>query len=350
MLVKVSFNKKFWKNKRVFITGHTGFKGSWLFFLLIQKGAIVHGYSKNYSNNHKTFKNLTFSRMQTIGDVNNYKDLKKSLKSFRPHIILHLAAQPLVLQSYKNSYQTFLTNIFGTINLLEISKNINSLKSICLVTTDKVYDEDYTSNYFHENDRLGGKDPYSSSKVSKEIIAKSYYESFLKQKKISLFTVRAGNVIGGGDWSKNRLIPDIFRAYRSKKKLIIRNQNHTRPWQHVLDVLDAYLKLTEYSCYKLLNDSWNIGPKRSKQKNVIELVNLFKKRLAFEYRILNNKNSEYESNFLQLNNKKIRNDIGWQSNFDLNNSIDWTIDWYLNNDNNLNKTINQINKFIKKYD
>tara|TARA_B100000989_G_scaffold125843_1_gene93342 strand:+ start:1403 stop:2455 length:1053 start_codon:yes stop_codon:yes gene_type:complete len=349
MLVNKNFNKRFWNKKRVFITGHTGFKGSWLFFFLINKGAIVHGFSKNYSTNRSIFSNVKLKKKQTLSNINNFTKLKKSIEKFKPNIIFHLAAQPLVIDSYKNSLETFQTNTMGTLNLLEICKKIKSLKSICVVTTDKVYDENYKTKYFNENHRLGGVDPYSSSKVAAEIICKSYFESFYKKNKISLLTVRAGNVIGGGDWSSNRLIPDIVRSSLYKKKLIVRNPNHIRPWQHVLDVLDAYLKLTEYSYNKNLGNSWNIGPNRKKEKKVIEVIKLFKNHMDFHYSIVKNKQKLYESELLQLNNKKIFKEIGWKSNLNLSQSIEWTINWYTNKSKNINKIKNQINKYIQNF-
>jgi len=342
----------FWKNKKVFITGHTGFKGSWIFFYLIKKGAKVHGYSLNYARNSNIFSKKIYKNKQTINDINNYRILEKSILKFKPHVIIHLAAKALVLNSYRESYQTFYTNIVGTLNILEISKRLKNLKSLCVITTDKVYDEKFGVKFFNEEDRLGGKDPYSSSKVSVEIIVNSYYESFYKEKKISLFSVRAGNVIGGGDWSESRLIPDIVRSSRNKKILKLRNPFHVRPWQHVLDVTNGYLKLIEFSFNKNLNGGWNIGPKRKNEKNVLEMVKIFNKKLNFNYTISKvNKIRKYESFFLQLDNKKILKTIGWKCKLDLNKTINWAVEWYISrNKNVLSRTQYQIDKYIKLYD
>ena len=291
-------NPSFWAGKRVLLTGHTGFKGSWLSLWLSRLGAEVWGYALAPEGQHSLFVDLGLAQGQLhhhLGDLRDLDALREVVHQAQPEVVLHLAAQPLVPRSYRDPLGTWATNVQGSLNLLDALSPLQHPCSVLMVTTDKVYANREWDYGYREDDRLGGQDPYSASKAAAELAIASWRNSFCglgthQTPHLKIATARAGNVIGGGDWSKNRLIPDIFRAYRSKKKLIIRNQNHTRPWQHVLDVLDAYLKLTEYSCYKLLNDSWNVGPKKSKQKNVIELVNLFKKKLAFEYRILNNKN------------------------------------------------------------
>ena len=342
-------NKKFWANKKVFITGHTGFKGMWLFFFLKTLGANVHGYSINFKKNKNIYKKKNFIKLSTIADINNYKKLEKAILSFNPEIIIHLAAQPLVLKSYEDPYETFTTNTIGTLNIINISKNLKNIKSICIITTDKVYEDNKYNTAFKENDILGGFDPYSASKVSAEIITKSYFETYFKKKKISLFTVRAGNVIGGGDWSANRLIPDIIRSYNSNNKIIVRNPKHIRPWQHVLDVVNGYLILNQFAYKKSIGGGWNFGPQNRNNKTVFDIIKFFKKNIYFNYKILdkNNQNKLYESKYLELNSSKIKKIIRWKSKLNLEESLNWTLDWYVNKEkSSLEKTINQINKFI----
>ena len=347
---KLILNKKFWKNKKVFITGHTGFKGTWLFLFLKELGANVHGYSINYAKNKHIFTKKNLIKLNTIGDVKNYNKLEKTILNFKPEIIIHLAAQPLVIKSYKDPYETFITNMIGTLNIINISKKLKKIKSICIITTDKVYEDRKYIKAFKENDNLAGVDPYSASKVSAEIIAKSYFDSYFKKENISLFTTRAGNVIGGGDWSSNRLIPDIIRSYNTSKKIIVRNPNYIRPWQHVLDVLNGYLILIQSSFKKTIGGGWNLGPAINDEKSVIDIIKYYKNIISLNYKILdkkNNKNQLYESKYLRLNSSKIRNLIGWKNKLTIDQSLNWTLDWYLNKKNSsLEKNINQIRTFI----
>ena len=270
--IKKNF-KNFWHNKKIFITGHTGFKGTWLYLYLFFKGAKVYGYSKNYKYNSTIFSKKLFKKNQVIDDVKNYNKLKNSIYKFQPEIVIHMAAQPLVLDSYSNPLDTYLTNFVGTLNILEICRNITKIKSICIVTSDKVYKNLNKIKKYNEKDELLGKDPYSSSKVCAEILTYSYYETFYKNKNISLFTVRAGNVIGGGDWSKNRLIPDIIRSNKNKKKLLVRNPKHSRPWQHVLDVIFIYTKLLEVSYKQNISGGWNVSSNYKKPISVQKISN-----------------------------------------------------------------------------
>ena len=215
-------NSNFWSGRSVFVTGHTGFKGGWIAFWLSRLGAKVYGYSLEAPTIPSFFSEVKLVerlKSSTIGDINNFLFLKKSLQEAKPSVIIHMAAQSLVRQSYSNPTHTYLTNIMGTVNLLEAARNINSVEAIINVTSDKCYNNEESKKYFHEDDRLGGDDPYSSSKACAEIISTAYRNSFLNEAGIQLATVRAGNVIGGGDWSKDRLIPDFLRAKNSKKSL-----------------------------------------------------------------------------------------------------------------------------------
>ena len=243
----MEINKSFWKNKKVFITGHTGFKGSWLSIWLLEMGAEIYGYSLSTRTNPNLYDILELNKKMTSfsGDIRDYKKLKKVISRISPDILIHMAAQPLVRDSYNDPVYTYETNVLGTVNVLDVARHVNSIASILVVTSDKCY-ENIEKNYsYKESDNLGGYDPYSSSKGCAELVASAYYKSFFHQKAIGLATVRAGNVIGGGDWSKDRIIPDAIRAFSNDNDLIIRNPKAIRPWQFVLDPLFGYLLLIE---------------------------------------------------------------------------------------------------------
>ena len=258
-------DKNFWKNKRVFLTGHTGFKGSWMSIILSSLGSIVKGYSLNPK---KPFSLYNESRIfedieSQIDDIRNYSKFKKSIKEFNPDILIHMAAQPLVRYSYHNPIETYSTNIMGTVNLLEIAKELNNLKSLLVITSDKCYENREINYSYKETDPMGGHDPYSSSKGCCELIVSSYQRSFYNgNSNASLASARAGNVIGGGDWSNDRLIPDILKSFQQNQIVSIRSPKSIRPWQHVIEPLIGYLLL----CQKLFeegnkfSEGWNFGP------------------------------------------------------------------------------------------
>ena len=325
--------KKFWKKKKVFITGHTGFKGTWLCIMLNHLGSKINGYAlkpkkNSLFNKSKIKKNLCSSYYSNINDITK---LKKILKQTKPEIVFHLAAQPLVLESYKRPLETFSTNIIGTLNLLESIREIKSIRSVVIITTDKVYKINKRNTDYKEFDQLGGFDPYSASKVGAEIVVDSYIKSFFKntflRKKIS--TVRAGNVLGGGDFSKNRLVPDIIKAINNKKKLIVRNPNHVRPWQHVLDPLMGYLILAEKQYKNQIKDnehSWNFGPNKDSFKKVINVVKYIKKKEGLNY-ILKKTSHQKETNILKLNSLKARKKLKWLCKWGLAETLNKTIEW-----------------------
>lgn len=325
--------KNFWKNKKVFITGHTGFKGSWLSIILAYLESTIDGYSlkpekKSLFNKSNIFKSL---RSNTYADINNIIKLKKKIKQSKPEIIFHLAAQPLVLESYKEPLNTFNTNIIGTLNLLEVIRRVKSVKSVVIITTDKVYKIKKKNIHYKELDQLGGLDPYSASKVGAEIVVDSYIKSFFKnsilQNRVS--TVRAGNVIGGGDFAKNRLLPDIISTINNRKKLIIRNPDNIRPWQHVLDPLMGYLNLAEKQYKNKINiteHSWNFGPSKSNFKKVIDVVKYIKKKEEFNYS-LTKSNKFKETNILKLNSLKAEKKLKWTSRWNLTEALNKTIEW-----------------------
>ena len=290
---------KFWKGKKVFLTGHTGFKGTWLTIMLNMLEAKIYGYSLkpeklslfNQTKCSKLLKNNYFS------DINDFYELKKKIKKIKPDIIFHLAAQPLVNVSLKKPMETFKTNIIGTLNLLEAAKNVKSVKSVVIITTDKVYKINIKSKSYVENDELGGKDPYSASKVCTEILTNSYILSFLnKLNSMKVCTARSGNVIGGGDYSKYRLLPDILESFNKNKSLTIRNPDHVRPWQHVIEPLYGYLLLAEKQYLNELSNldhSWNFGPKKQNFITVKKVIDKFrKKKMINKFLIKKNKNIE----------------------------------------------------------
>ena len=324
--------KKFWKGRSVFITGHTGFKGGWLALWLNEMGAKVYGYSLSPKAKKNFFKitNLEKKIYKSFVsfDIRDIKNLKKKLKYSRPSIIFHLAAQPIVRDSYVDPLNTLSTNIIGTANVFEAAREVDSVKIIINVTSDKCYENNENKQSFHENSSLGGRDPYSGSKACAEIITKVYEKSFFTNNKIKLASVRAGNVIGGGDWSTDRLIPDIFRASFNKKKLLIRSPRSTRPWQHVLEALNGYILLAEkLSESNKFIGAWNFGPEKKDEKKVSWIVDYLCKKTKGKWKI-DKKSKPYEANILKLNSQKARTKLKWKTKLNAKETLDITCDWY----------------------
>lgn len=321
----------FWRGKKIFLTGHTGFKGSWLTAVLLDKGAEVTGYALPPPTKPSLFDlaGLAGKITHIEGDVRDRAALKAALAKAKPDIVFHLAAQALVRDSYEDPIGTFDTNTTGTLNILEAVRAHGALKSFVVITTDKCYLNNDGGRFFREEDHLGGKDPYSASKAAAEIVAQAYYESFFKSMNIPLATARAGNVIGGGDWAKDRLIPDVFRAYEAGKPVLIRSPHATRPWQHVLEPLRGYMLLAE----KLYNEghafagAWNFGPAANGIKTVGEVLTRLKETLPFELQ-LDTAPQPAEANVLALDIHKAGAKLGWMPKLDLDGSIRWTGEWY----------------------
>jgi CDP-glucose 4,6-dehydratase len=336
MTNKLKILIKFWKGKKVFLTGHTGFKGSWLSILLNSLGAKVVGYSLKPNINPNLFDLAKIDReiyASIIGDIRDYEKLKKCIYKFSPDFIVHMAAQPLVRESYDSAKYTYEVNTLGTINILNILNELSFVKSALIITTDKVYFNNNRKSYFKENDLLGGLDPYSSSKSCAELAVNSYNHSFLKKKNIYVATARAGNVIGGGDFSKDRIVPDYFRSLLKKKKLILRSPNSIRPWQHVLDPLYGYLLLLMklYKNQKLANSSFNFGPRKVSNQSVSNVINLINKDFNNSVKVIkkNNTTKDYdESKILMLNSNKSKRILNWQNKYNLTESIKLTSLWY----------------------
>ena len=355
--MKKEINYKFWKNKKVFVTGHTGFKGGWLCLTLNMLGAKVTGYSLKPKTNPSLFNLAGIKRLMKksiIADVRNYQNLLKEIKLSKANIIFHLAAQPLVRQSYLEPKETFETNILGTLNILECIRKIKSIKSSVLITSDKVYDI-RSNKIFKENDSLRGIDPYSASKVSCENLFLSYNNSFFsKNTKQKVATVRAGNVIGGGDYSKDRLIPDLLKKVKRNKKILIRNPNSTRPWQHVLEPLSGYLTLAEniYNKNKqtcMAEPNWNFGPNISNCKTVKYIANFISKRENIKFKIIKTKSRIFkqETNLLRLSNQKSKKYLHWFPKWNLDKTLTKILEWnYLIKKN---KTKQVCEQQIKEY-
>jgi CDP-glucose 4,6-dehydratase len=323
----------FWQGKRVLITGHTGFKGSWLSFWLNNLGAEVCGFSLAPNTSPNLFDGLNLASLvnSTIGDIRNLDLLKKTFEDFQPEIVFHLAAQPLVRRSYLEPIETYSTNVMGTINVLEAIRSVKSVKSVVIITTDKVYENFESAVGYTENDRLGGFDPYSNSKACAELAVSAYRNSFFAHSETLIATARAGNVIGGGDWSEDRLLPDVFRSLIFGKELIIRNPNSVRPWQHVLEPLNGYMMLAErlFNGEKSFAESWNFGPEEADSKSVGWILEEIKKLWDGEvnWKIAEG-NHPHETSFLKLDSTKAEERLGWKPKLGLEQSLKLTSDWF----------------------
>lgn len=334
----------FYKNKRVFVTGSTGFKGSWLCLMLKELGAIVTGYSLPAPTSPSMFELCNIEDKidkQILGDVNNLKDLKEAVKG--QDIVFHLAAQPIVIEAYENPTYTFQTNIMGTVNLLEACRHEN-IKTIICITTDKVYKNNNWEWGYRESDNLSNDDPYSASKGCCEVVISTYRKSY----GLNVASCRAGNVIGGGDWGKYRLIPDIIEHIEYNKKLIIRNPYHTRPWQHVLEPLYGYLKLGLLLYIdKRLALAFNFAPNITNEINVKTIIKKFELNFDFKY-IVEENNKYKECSFLKLDSSRVNKLLSWKAILDLDQTLNLTISWYrdyMNRQDLYKKTIDQIKDY-----
>lgn len=343
----------FYNGKTVLITGHTGFKGTWLSKILINAGAKVVGYSLKPSTNPNLFtlSKINKDMISIIGDVRDFKTLKKVFDKYKPSCVFHLAAQPLVLESYRDPKRTYETNVLGTVNILECVRLSKSVKSFLNVTTDKVYFNDEKPNHpFKEHEPLDGYDPYSNSKSCSELVTHSYTKSFLKNK-CSISTARAGNVIGGGDFSKDRIIPDCVKYVKSNSKIIVRNPTYTRPYQHVLEPISVYLEIVEkqYS-NRSLSGSYNIGPDSCDNVTTGKLVTLFceawGEKASWVKKAIDN---PHEANFLQLDNSKIKKVFKWKPKWHINKCMEETVSWYKQYFKNRNSLPKFMDMQIKKY-
>jgi len=351
--------KNQFKNKKVLITGHTGFKGSWLVAWLNMLGAEVLALSKDVPTkpaHYDLIKNSLNNDLRL--DITNYEKISKTIVDYKPDFLFHLAAQPIVLTSYEDPFLTFQSNTVGTLNILESLRKSNHNCIAVIITSDKCYENLDKKIKYKESDRVGGKDPYSASKGSAEIIIRSYCESFFKTSgsNIRLASARAGNVIGGGDWAAHRIVPDCIKSWANNEKVIIRNSLSTRPWQHVLEPLSGYLSLAlKLRENKELNgESFNFGPSSKNEYSVGNLVNeLSKEWPNSSWNDTTNKNKKlYEASLLSLNCDKASKLLDWTSALDFPETAKWTAEWYYEYYNRSKKsatelTIEQIQKYSK---
>lgn len=325
------FDISFYKGKKVFVTGHTGFKGSWLCKILSNAGAEVTGYSLNPPTSPSLFKiaGIEGDINSVIGDIRDYKSLKAEFDAVQPEIVLHLAAQPIVRDSYKNPAYTYETNVMGTVNILECVRNSNCVKSFLNVTTDKVYlNKEWTWGY-RENEELKGLDPYSNSKSCSELVTHSYKNSFFADGNVAISTARAGNVIGGGDFANDRIIPDCIRAAEKHEDIVVRNPFSTRPYQHVLDPLYAYLMIAamQYEDSKYAG-YYNVGPDDVDCFQTGALVDLFVSKWGDGMKWINRYDGgPHEANFLKLDCSKLKTTFGWNPRWNLDTAIGMVVDW-----------------------
>ena len=361
-----------YKNRRVLVTGHTGFKGSWLTLWLIMQGANVYGYALPPEKNQSLF-NQFFHKQDSseyligelhhnIGDINDFDNLSKYVSSVKPDLIFHLAAQPLVQRSYEIPIETWNTNVIGSLNLLESLKGLKNECAVVFITTDKVYENKEWSFGYRENDELGGEDPYSSSKAAMELAIKSWRSSFCgslphQTSRISIATARAGNVIGGGDWAKNRIIPDVINSLKENKPVLLRNPKSRRPWQHVLEPLAGYLilgkNLLDFQIKKGNKNnpfacSFNFGPKINSNKSVLELVENLLNFWPGTWEDISDPTMPNEANLLHLVSDKSYQLLEWEPKWNFEETSKITMEWYLktfNGESPLECAINDIKKY-----
>ncbi len=332
-------SENFWRGKKVFLTGHTGFKGSWLSLWLTTLGAQVTGFARRPDTSPNLFELTRVGSLisrSTIGDIRDREQLLEAVKTASPDVVIHMAAQPLVRYSYLHPVETYETNIMGTVNLLEAVRAVTSIKACVVVTTDKCYENQEREAGYSEGDPMGGYDPYSSSKGCAELIVSAYQRSFFPSANyaehgLAIATARAGNVIGGGDWSLDRLIPDAMRAFEQGTPLIVRNPSSTRPWQHVLEPLSGYLvlaqRLFEQGC--AYNGPWNFGPPSTDAISVSEIVNLLAKRWTGALIVQEaNLAQPHEANFLKLVSLKAHDKLSWYPKWRIPVALDHVSAWY----------------------
>jgi CDP-glucose 4,6-dehydratase len=352
----ILFNDVFW-NKKVLLTGDTGFKGSWLSIWLIELGAEVFGYALPPKTKLDNFVKAGLKKIvhHIDADVRDKEKLLSFFQEVQPDFAFHLAAQPLVIESYLNPHYTFETNLIGTVNFFEAVRKTKSVKVAINITSDKCYLNDDRKHGYSENDQMGGKDPYSASKACSELITTSYIESFFNnENNASVASARAGNVIGGGDWAENRIVPDFFRAMAKKEKLIIRYPYATRPWQHVLEPLSGYLLLA----YKLFTEGksfqggWNFGPEESSDFTVKQLVEKLSELTGFvNYSFSNDQNKFQEASLLKLNTEKATKLLKWKSALDFNKTLNFARLGYeadISTDNVYDERVKELNFYYEE--
>jgi len=357
--VVVIMNVDFWKGKRVFLTGHTGFKGSWLSLWLQEMGAVVKGYSLAPPTEPSLFveADVAAGMESQIADIREYQTLFNSISDFKPEIVFHMAAQPLVRLSYEIPIDTYSTNVMGTVHLLEACRKVQSVKAIVNITSDKCYENQEWVWGYRENEPMGGYDPYSNSKGCAELVASSFRQSFFNPADYSvhgvgLASVRAGNVIGGGDWALDRLIPDILNAFEENRPVEIRNPYSIRPWQHVLEPLSGYIAIAEklYTEGAEFSEAWNFGPKDEDAQPVQKIVEILSSSWGDGAKwFLSEGDHPHEANYLKLDCSKAKTKLDWQPVWGLDVTLSKIVAWHkawLNKDGMRERTLAEIKEYI----
>jgi len=354
-------NPSFWNGRYVFLTGHTGFKGGWLSLWLASMGAKVTGYAlapntaPNFFEVSKVKSSLERSH---IGDIRDLEKLQKAMADAQPEIVIHMAAQPLVRYSYVNPVETYSTNVMGTVNVLESIRTLDCIRAAVIVTTDKCYENRDLDRGYREDEPMGGYDPYSSSKGCAELVTGAYRQSYFSsdtysQHKVAIASARAGNVIGGGDWSEDRLIPDAIKAFEAHEALVIRNPLATRPWQHVLEPLSGYLVLAQalYEEGVKFDGAWNFGPRDEDARTVQDVINLLIKKWETSVSWAQDASEQpHEAQSLKLDCSKAHEYLAWTPKWDLERAIQSITDWYhayQKNENMQQLCLKQINQYQK---
>lgn len=351
--LNMAVNPEFWRGKRVLLTGHTGFKGSWLSLWLQAMGAELHGLALAPPTSPSLFEeaDVGAGMRSTIGDIRDYAAVLAAVEACKPEIIIHMAAQPLVRYSYQHPVETYATNVMGTVHLLEAARQAGSARAIVNVTTDKCYENKEWVWGYREDEPMGGYDPYSNSKGCSELVTSAYRRSFFQQSGVALASARAGNVIGGGDWAADRLVPDILRAFEKDQPVVIRNPHSTRPWQHVLEPLSGYLTLAErlYADGAAFAEGWNFGPHdddaRPVQWIVEQMVERWGQGATWQ---LDGGTHPHEANYLKLDISKAKAGLGWQPRWNLATALGKIIEWHqawLGKDDMHAKCLEQISQY-----
>ena len=350
-----SVNSEFWKNKSVFLTGHTGFKGGWLALWLSSMGAKVTGYALAPNTTPNLFDMLAIDSLieqSHIADIRDLATLQKAMSEAKPDIVIHMAAQPLVRYSYANPVETYATNVMGTVHILESTRTIESVRATVVVTTDKCYENRERGAGYREDEAMGGFDPYSSSKGCAELVSSAYRQSYFSKSANHLASARAGNVIGGGDWSEDRLIPDAIKAFESGNTLMIRNPLATRPWQHVLEPLSGYLILAQslFQDGEKFSSAWNFGPKDTDNRSVQEVISTLCQQWGPDAKWQQDSSSQpHEAGLLKLDCSKASKQLRWEPKWNLETAIEKIIQWHkahLAKENMQALTLKQIDQYI----
>ncbi|HVJ05853.1 MAG TPA: CDP-glucose 4,6-dehydratase [Candidatus Saccharimonadales bacterium] len=348
----------FWKSRKVFVTGHTGFKGSWLALWLLSMGAEVCGYALDPPTEPSLYKLLDLDgQFKSVrGDIRDLALLETAMRDFQPEVVFHLAAQPLVRLSYQNPVETYSTNVLGTVHILDAVRRTPSVRSVVMITSDKCYENNEWHWPYREQDAMGGHDPYSSSKGCAELVVSAYRHSFFPPEgDVAVASARAGNVIGGGDWALDRLVPDIARAWGSGKPAIIRNPDAVRPWQHVLEPLSGYMVLAErlFLDGPAFAEGWNFGPADSEARSVGDLVSSLAKLWGHgaSWSVIKPEEVQHEAHLLRLDSSKARAELGWSPRWNFDETLAHTIEWYkrfYSSEKMQNCTLEQIELFVSR--